>query len=112
MRSTGLPSSSGEAVSTDCSINDATSVPRRAQAHAIAARLREIPRRSVLFDMEDLLDGPVEEARRLHGERERRVVPARLDGVDRLAGDAKRVGEGLLGEARRGPETPHLAAHG
>jgi hypothetical protein len=49
--------------------------------------------------MEDLLDGPGEEAGQRDRQRQRWGVAAGLDGVDGLAGDAHRLGELALGQA-------------
>src|SRR5688572_9202709 len=60
----------------------------------------------LVIDMEDLLDGAAEVPGQSDRERERGRVALLLDGVDRLAGDAHRLAELLLGERLVGPQGP------
>jgi len=66
---------------------------------------------SVVVGREDGLDRPLEEMGELEGQRERRVIPARLDRVHRLAGNAQLAREVLLGPLPLGAEDPEAVPH-
>src|SRR3569833_2000996 len=66
----------------------------------------------LIVDMEDLLHRAAEEAGHPDRERERRVVPALLDRVDRLAGHSEGLAERLLREALGRPQLPYVIPHG
>src|SRR5660398_225878 len=67
----------------------------------------EMGSRSTLFNIEYLLNCLLEVPRQLGGQPERRVVSARLDGIDRLACNAERSCESTLGHACGGPQATH-----
>src|SRR5690606_24496732 len=61
--------------------------------------------------MEDLLHGSLEEARDTDRQRQRGVVAAFLDGVDRLPRDPEAFAEGLLGPAPCGAQRANVVVH-
>src|SRR5688572_19687573 len=64
------------------------------------------------FVVEHRLDGQVEQAGDLEGERQRRVVLAGLDGVDALAGDPQAISELALAPVALGAQDLEAVLHG
>src|SRR5512135_1095742 len=65
----------------------------------------------VVVSMEQLLHPRTEEAGQCDRQRQRRQVPSRLDGVDRLPGHAHRRRQVLLPKALRRSQDPHVVSH-
>ena len=62
--------------------------------------------------LEDLLDGPLEKLGDREGERKAGIVPAGLDGVDRLPLHAELLGQLTLRPSANAAQLPELVSQG